>query len=283
MWLQYAAQQVKRWVQRKRERLNAMYQTIQLPAVRPFARPADRAARKPRTQQVAKSDTRQAGINLFGLIAVSVVVVTSVLTVTMALIHAQPYANPDVRAIVSDPTCDSPCWAGIVPGVTSASEAIAILEAHPWIDQVQESVGKISFWWNGQQPAILDDTGRAFHGRLEIRLIEGIERVASIVLATRAAFGDVQLELGQPDALTLYAIAGDDDTRAGVVHVGEYVARGISIFNLLNCPLEVTDFWHAATFIAFGEPTLAFEGEKIENDTYKLPDGFFAGRPPYCG
>jgi len=270
-------------VQRKRERLRAMYQTIQLPAVRPITDPADCAAQRSRARRKAQAKTRGASLSLFGLVAISAVVVASLLTVTMALINTQPYANAEIRALVSDPTCASPCWAGIIPGVTTAAEAVAILADHPWIDQVQESIGKISFWWNGQQPAILDDTGRAFHGRLEIRLIEGIERVASIVLATRAAFGDIQLELGQPDALTLYAIAGDDDTRAGVVHVGRYGGRGISIFNLLNCPVEVTDFWHAATFIAFGEPTLAFEGEKIENDAYKLPDGFFAGRAPYCG
>lgn len=248
-----------------------MYQSIDLPAFRTAAAPTGRnsAFRLPGVP---------GSVKLIGGVALSVAVLMLVLTV----ITSTAYHNADLRALVSDPTCATPCWAGIVPGVTSAAEAIAALENHPWIAQVQPSLGKISFWWNGQQPALFDDTGRAFHGRLELGLIDGVERVVSIVLATRALLGDVQLTLGQPDALTLFAVAASETTRAGVVHVGEYTTRGITAFNLLSCGLDVADFWSTSTFIAFGTPTLAFAGERYDSSVYALPAGFFADHGPVC-
>jgi hypothetical protein len=260
-----------------------VYQTIEIPALRALTGPADSAARRGHVEEQATAQPRAGRSGLLTAAAGAGLIITAALVTILILIRAQHADGAALHALLSDPACAGACWAGIVPGVTSADEAVTLLEAHPWVDQVQRSADKISFWWNGQQPAILDDTGRAFHGRIELRLIDGVERVSSIVLATRAAFGTVQLQLGQPEALTLHAIAGDDDTRAGVVHIGHYPDRGITAFNLLRCPLAVTDFWNAPTYIAFGEPTLVFAGQKIEQPTYKLPDGFFAGRAPYCG
>lgn len=249
-----------------------MYQTIELPAYTTH------------TPTITRRTAAQRPV-FTGLLRVSVVMAVALVTLfalMMTLIGSRSYTNTPLRALVVDPTCTAPCFAGITPGVTTAAEAIDLLEAHPWVAQVQPAVNKVSFWWNGQQPALLDDSGRAFHGRLEIRIIDGVERVASIVLASRAAFGDVLLELGEPDALTLHAVAASDDTRAGVVHVGSYALRGITVFNLLECPVQVAEYWAANTFIAFGEPTLAFQGQKINIDRYKLPDGFFAERGVIC-
>lgn len=262
-----------------------MYQTIEIPALRALTPSSDYppGGEHVEIEKRAIEMAHAAREGMLETVAVTGMMVTAALVLILILIRTLPADGVELRALLNDPACAGACWAGIVPGVTSADEAVILLEAHPWIDEVQRSADKISFWWNGRQPAVLDDTGRAFHGRIELRLIDGVERVSSIVLATRAAFGTVQLELGQPDALTLYAIAGDDDTRAGIVHIGHYPDRGLTAFNLLRCPLAVTDFWQAPTYIAFGEPTLVFAGQKIEQAVYKLPDGFFAGRAPYCG
>jgi len=247
-----------------------MYQSIDFPALRTTA---------PTGPNISLRLPAVSGpVKLMGGVALSVAVFSLVIT----LLTSAAYHNADLRALVNDPTCPTPCWAGIVPGVTTAAEAIALLETHPWIAQVQPSIGKVSFWWNGQQPALFDDTGRAFHGRLELTLIDGVERVVSIVLATRALLGDVQLTLGQPDGLTLLAVAASETTRAGVVHLGSYAARGITAFNLLDCGLNVADFWATNTFIAFGTPTLTFGGDKYESSVYPIPVGFFADHGPFC-
>ncbi|MCS7071235.1 MAG: hypothetical protein NZM00_07000 [Anaerolinea sp.] len=260
-----------------------MYRTLEIPALRALTGPIDRVARRAHVRPEMTDGRQSAWRSSLTLVAAAALVITAALVVMMMLIRTRSASGAELRALLDDPACTAPCWARIVPGVTSAGEAMAILETHPWIAQVHRSLDKISFWWNGQQPTLFDDTGRAFHGRLELQLIDGVERVSSIVLATRADLGTMQLELGQPETLTLHAITGGEDTRAGVVHVAHYPALGITAFNLLHCPLSVTDFWHAPAVIAFGEPVLAFPGEKIDQSTSRLPDGFFAGRAPFCG
>jgi hypothetical protein len=57
------------------------------------------------------------------------------------------------------------------------------------------SPGKISWWWNGDQSALLNSTGRAFHGRMETALVNDQETITSVVLDTNVLMGDVRLAL----------------------------------------------------------------------------------------
>src|SRR5688572_3629883 len=83
---------------------------------------------------------------------------TTLFTGLLGAIHLQPYDDSDVRAFVAPPQdCAAPCFMGIRPGETTVGEAVDILWAHPWVDQVREFTSargqRTIFWtWSGQQP-----------------------------------------------------------------------------------------------------------------------------------
>jgi hypothetical protein len=67
----------------------------------------------------------------------SAILLTLLFAACIGIIRAQPYDNSDLSAFLTPPEgCPMPCFMGIRPGVTTVEEAIAILEAHEWIDTV---------------------------------------------------------------------------------------------------------------------------------------------------
>ncbi len=59
-------------------------------------------------------------------------ILSALFVLSMLLIRAQPYDDSELRDFLTPPEgCPVPCFMGIRPGVTTAEEAIAILEAHP--------------------------------------------------------------------------------------------------------------------------------------------------------
>ena len=171
-----------------------------------------------------------------------------------------------------------PCWNGIQPGVTTLDEAVSVLAANPSVSDYMVSPGKVSWWWNGEQSALLDDSGRAFHGRMEYALVNGQERITSVVLDTNVPMGDLRLTLGAPDSLTLHTIRPQEVQRAGIVYLASY--DGLYAFTTLDCPMNVDEFWRSPSYIAFGAPNLAFEGENFQFQS--LPDWFFRDQAPGC-
>lgn len=211
------------------------------------------------------------------------IAITAVFAAVIGAVNFRAYQNADLSTLLAPPAgCVQPCWEGITTGLTTVDEAVAVLEAHPWIDDYAVTPGKISWWWNGEQPVYYDDTGRAFHGRMEYELLDGQERITGIIMQTTIALGDFQLALGEADFLTLYSLAADVNTQAGVVHIAEYPRSGLTVFNLLSCPMDLAAFWQSPSFIAFGDPHLAFEGRKINMKRYALPSGFFLDHSPIC-
>jgi hypothetical protein len=111
----------------------------------------------------------------------------------VGLVHLQPQdLNPLLGLVKPSDDCAPPCWHGIRPGVTIAAEAIANLEAHPWVTDVTTSDSRISWRWNGAQPfpANHNDGGS---------LALNNQIVGAITLETAARLGDVWLLLDQPE------------------------------------------------------------------------------------
>ena len=198
----------------------------------------------------------------------------------VTLLRVLTFGGSDLRALLTaSQNCAAPCWNGIQPGVTTIDEAVAFLAADRTIADYQLTPGKLSWWWNGDQIAALDSSGRAFHGRMEYAIANGEDRISSIVLDTTIPLGDVQLTLGSPDSITLHTVRPQDASqRSGVIYVAHYDA--LAVFTLLDCPLSVDDFWRSSAYIAFGRPTLSFEGETFE--LHALPDWFFRDLVPGC-
>jgi len=75
-------------------------------------------------------------------------------------LNLEPYRYPSgVTAILPDTTCEPACVMGIQPGVTSAAEALALLEAHPMVDSIVQPdyAGEmmVAQWtWSAQVPAL---------------------------------------------------------------------------------------------------------------------------------
>jgi hypothetical protein len=88
----------------------------------------------------------------------------------IALIRAQPYDDSELRAFLTPPEgCPVPCFMGIRPGVTTVDEAVAILEAGGWVDEIHFSSSNsewAEFTWNGRQtfPVINDTRGGVIDG-----------------------------------------------------------------------------------------------------------------------
>jgi hypothetical protein len=198
----------------------------------------------------------------------------------VTLLRVLSYSSSDLHAIITPPeNCAMPCWNGIQPGVTTVDEAVQILQADPTVSDYQVTPGKLSWWWNGDQPAAFDTSGRAFHGRMEYATVNGADRITSIVLDTTIPLGNVQLTLGSPDAITLHTIQPQDASqRAGIVYVAHYDA--LSVFTVLDCPMNVDDFWGSQAYVTFGTPALIFEGETFEVNS--LPDWFFRDQALGC-
>jgi hypothetical protein len=90
--------------------------------------------------------------------------------------------------------CTAPCFLGIRPGVTTQDEAVTLLRASSWAQDIEVHRDSIEWRWNdylapyvtpqGIQPqAWIDDSGR----------------VQRIVVISKVAFGDIWMLMGKPD------------------------------------------------------------------------------------
>ncbi|MEO0561882.1 MAG: hypothetical protein AAF125_07205, partial [Chloroflexota bacterium] len=78
---------------------------------------------------------------MYGLVSLALRVVLRltggfivIFVVTVAFIRAQPYTPPGGLDAVLPPGCERACLMGIVPGETTINEAVALLEAHPYVE-----------------------------------------------------------------------------------------------------------------------------------------------------
>jgi len=140
---------------------------------------------------------------------------TLLFTACIGLIRAQPYDDSELRAFLTPPEgCPVPCFMGIRPGVTTVHEAVAILEAHEWVEEISFPGSDSIVWrWNDLAPDMLDRNSGNAAGH--IRLNEN-NTVAVLAIPTRILFGDIWLILGKPQMLesNTLSIEGVDYTRS---------------------------------------------------------------------
>lgn len=154
----------------------------------------------------------------------------------VGLVHLQPQDLNPLFALVQPPeNCATPCWQGIRPGVTTADEAIAVLEAHPWIADMTSVANAVTWRWNGAQPfpANRDDGGSLG--------ISG-EVVSTITLETAARLGDLWLLLDQPEE-GAFAFVGLVLTMPE--YLVEYQGSDLTVTTRVTCG----DFWTGNTTV----------------------------------
>lgn len=72
----------------------------------------------------------------------------------MLVIHAQPYDDHELRALLMPEGCEMPCFMGIRPGVTTVDEAVKILENSGWVNPIDGAVGELDLngLWQVESP-----------------------------------------------------------------------------------------------------------------------------------
>ena len=171
----------------------------------------------------------------------------------IAVIRAQPEATA-VRAFLS-PTenCAPPCWQGIQPGITTSSEVVAILEAHPWVGRVylggSQTDARIFWQWNGQEPDFARQLVSSFPDSY-IYLYNNVVRY--IRLSTRIPYGEVRSLLGAPDSGTFLPTT-PNSFNALYFHTAGYFGGSVVFATNVSCPATPAGFWNDPVVITYND------------------------------
>lgn len=156
----------------------------------------------------------------------------------IGLIHAQSYDDSGLRAFLAPPEgCPAPCFMGIRPGVTTVEEAIAVLEAHEWIDTVSRyeiteglGVASLTASWSGAQDEWIDDA-------LWLRLEINNNVVQRVYVDTRIPLGDIHLLLGTPELSQVFDFSLEVSAPT-VGYYGSYDALDMFFMAVTYCPVK---------------------------------------------
>ena len=131
-------------------------------------------------------------------------------------------------------SCAQPCWQGIRPATTSSTDAIARLNAMPWVVNISAIQGivtndSIIRWkWSGQQAKIIDGERDG-----TIWLHNGL--VYSIEIPLKISFASIWQAVGKPqDTLIIKA----PRAMPAVFYHAYYAAGLIDIYGITPCPLS---------------------------------------------
>jgi hypothetical protein len=144
---------------------------------------------------------------------------TVLFAAAVSLIHAQPYDDSGLRALLTPPDgCPAPCFMGIQPGLTRTDEAIHLLEAHEWVESVEQPNPLTLLWtWSGSQPALIDTL---LPGQALVSTREDV--IARLSLRTTIPTGQLEVLWGRPHGYeATFALRGGV-TPAGIFHRLEY-------------------------------------------------------------
>lgn len=186
------------------------------------------------------------------------------------LARVQPNNVAGLRALLLPPGCRAPCLFGIRPGETTGREALAILEAHPWVTSVsvvyrgatnpsENRDGVLAWQWNGLEPPLLR-TPELYAGAVEIDL--GVVR--TVRLSTAIPFGEIWLALG--DAQPRYGFVRPSRAFLGrfLNHLAVYIHEGLEFRTRFPRPARADGFWSAPVEIHF-------EAQPETDYAYRLP------------
>ncbi|MEO8397165.1 MAG: hypothetical protein ABI700_29490 [Chloroflexota bacterium] len=141
------------------------------------------------------------------------------------------------------PDCAAPCFLGIRPGVTTDTEADAILSAQPWVGKLIVSRDNLYWAWNGQQPAFITQQAHNFKDG-QISFARGL--VASISVSTEMTWDEFRVVFGIPDAEIFVAGLSRSGYFPFLFHSALYRVSGLEVDTNTYCPLKSRDdLWYS--------------------------------------
>lgn len=173
---------------------------------------------------------------------------TLAVMIPIGLIRAQPYDDAGLGALLlPPPDCSQPCWQGIQPNVTTASDAFTRMQQIGPIRELDRkldtALGQI--YWRWQQPSgyLNPDRNELAHIWIENNIVR------NIYLPGFRSFAEVMLVLGQPDQVYIFRdnfIGGRQMVYLAVYPQEFYVASPYS------CATHVAELLHSIPTIYIG-------------------------------
>jgi hypothetical protein len=183
-------------------------------------------------------------------------VVLAAIILMIGFIHTQPRDEVDLHAfLLPDDNCPAACFMGIQPGKTTAQNAIAILQAHPWVAEVKENDYGIAWIWSGAQSPLIDSNHSG-----HITIDPQGKVIANMSVYTNISMANVWLVLGMPQ------MGGIDGFSDYQFHTAYYMDRGLMLYYDVSCPLSTQAYWSTPVQITFFKPVT-----KSHIQEYALP------------
>lgn len=196
---------------------------------------------------------------MVSLISKASLALTILFLLPIGLLRGQPYDSRMIASFLKTGTdCMIPCWEGIRPGTTTVTEALSILQSHPWITDVRGMGRQISWAWTGAQPAFIDSATRG-------SLSTFWDRVTSIKFATHLKSGDVLLSGEQPNAVAYIPLSGTHF----ITHIALY--DQFMVYALMTCPLTTRAIWQQPADIIIDVRLRAIDSRIEHFENYQQP------------
>lgn len=183
------------------------------------------------------------------------VILSVVFSAAVLLIHAQPYDDPDLRAVITlSDKCQTPCFLGIQPGVTTIDEAMRILQTHQWVKTVMAmapdrlATQHIYWEWRDDAPALVQ-TGYPHSGG-SMFVNNGI--VQNVEVSTGIPLGTVWIRRGAPELYTTLVQLGPAG-KPTLPRPLTYIYNDMILIGTTECS-AFRYFWKSNLRIIFGDP-----------------------------
>jgi len=190
-------------------------------------------------------------------------IVISLMTTTILLVRAQPYDDHAVSGLLITKDCDAPCFMGIQPGITTAGEAVKLLESHEWVTNIEARYTDFgqstnTFWgyvywqWKPDSPlwTHIPSNRLGLHDAF-LRILDG--HVNEIDFSTSLPLGAAVLSLGHNDIYTLKRPIQYGSPPYHIAQNFYYPDTGLVIGSVSLCPALNPD-WHQDTIISVWSP-----------------------------
>lgn len=185
---------------------------------------------------------------------------------TLLVFRLQHFDEHERRQWFVRDECSAACFIGIHAGKTPVDEAVKLLEASPWITQLDNRTinnvsGFIEWGWTAQKPDWIDGTHTG-------RIWASQGQVVTVLLYTALNLGDSRLTLGAPNQEVIDRSAD----RKGIftLYSEFYGQLGLVVQTLQPCRvLEPLRRPIMLTFISQADPKIFMEQDSL-TDLYTI-------------